>query len=31
VELRGPPPLENPNSTFKPSNFKHPQRNLGPK
>jgi hypothetical protein len=29
MEWRGPPPLENPNSTFKPSNFKHPQRNLG--
>jgi hypothetical protein len=27
----GVPPLENPNSTFKPSNFKHPWRNYGPK
>jgi hypothetical protein len=31
VELRGPPRLKPPNSTFKPSGFKHPQRNLGPK
>jgi hypothetical protein len=29
--IKGFPPLENPNSTFKPSSFKHPQRNLGPK
>jgi hypothetical protein len=28
VELRGFPPLQNPNSTFKPSSFKHPQRNF---
>ena len=26
-----PPLLQNPNSTFKPANFKYPQRNLGPK
>jgi hypothetical protein len=28
VELRGPPCFGNPNSTFKPSNFKHPQTNF---
>jgi hypothetical protein len=31
VELRSPPWNENLNSTFKPSNFKHPQRNFHPK
>ena len=29
--IKRSPPLQNPNSTFKPSNFKHLQRNLGPK
>jgi hypothetical protein len=28
VELRDPPRFGNPNSTFKPSNFKHPQRDF---
>jgi hypothetical protein len=28
VELRGSPQFGNPNSTFKPSNFKHPQRDF---
>jgi hypothetical protein len=28
--MKGSPPLENPNSTFKPSNFKHPKRNFHP-
>jgi hypothetical protein len=31
VELRGPPHFGNPNSTFKPLNFKHPQTNFHPK
>ena len=30
VELRGPPCLGNPNSAFKPLNFKHPQTNFHP-
>jgi hypothetical protein len=31
VELRDPPYFGNPNSTFKPSNFQHPQINFHPK
>jgi hypothetical protein len=30
-EIKWSPPLKNPNSTFKPSNLKYPQWNLGPK
>jgi hypothetical protein len=26
--MKASPPLKNPNSTFKPLNFKHPQRNF---
>jgi hypothetical protein len=29
--VKGSPTLGNPNSTFKPSNLKHPQRNILPK